>query len=103
MYNHRVTLTRPTTAAPFFYSSLLTSQNYLAFKQKYLNNGMLLNETIEETPDGLQMTRTLQFRDKAAFEVVIAEWSEKNSFYVKSFQEYSTNNSHSVTFEAFES
>lgn len=102
MYNHQVTLTRPNTSAPFFYSSLLTNQDYLSFKQKYIDSGMLLKETIEESQDGLQMTRTLQLRDKAAFEALIAEWSEKNSFYVKNFQEYSVTNNHTVTFEAFE-
>lgn len=103
MYTHKVTLTRPNTTVPFFYSSLLTNENYLAFKQKYIDNGMMINEIINESQDGLQMTRTLQFVDKAAFELVIAAWSDQNSFYVKSFQEYSVTNNHTVTFEAFAS
>lgn len=102
MYTHKVTLTRPDASTPFFYTSLLSSQTYLDFKQSYIDRGTLINEVVEESSDQLSLVRTLTLVDKPSYEIMMTDWSSKNPFYVKGFLEYIQQHNHTVSFEAFE-
>jgi hypothetical protein len=103
MYTHKVTLVRPNTSAPFYYDSLLTTQEYLDFKQNYISKELWVSENVSVSEDGLTFTRIVEFISKAAYDKVMTEWSASHSFYVKQFNEYAITNNHTVTFEAFES
>jgi len=103
MYTHQVTLKRPNTEHPFFYTDLLASDNYINFKKSYVDAGMLISEKTMVSPDGHTMVRILKFASKDAFDTMMTDWSDRNKFYVKSFLAYIDEHNHSVTFDISES
>jgi hypothetical protein len=99
MYIHKVTITRPDTSAPFFYTDLLSNPVYLEFKKSYLDSGKLLNETVMQSPNNLIMIRVLAFASKEDFDYMMTNWAANNKFYVNNFLKYIEDHNHTVTFE----
>lgn len=103
MYTHKVTIVRPDKTNPFFYHDLYNDGTYALYSQKYKDEGRLISESMEESADGLSLTRTLVFSDKASYEEMLTGWASQNPFYTKRFIQYVQQVRHQVSFDAFES